>query len=132
MACFQRPRQLASLLIYAHFEAKEKYQTWIFLTHSTIIIISKVVAVNIMIENFHIEQFDRVYGEVSSFASTNYLLHRDMSKVLFILMLEKSRQKESNLDVLEARITAPKTAAERIGKIKKNMSPMLVGCCLTW
>ena len=59
-----------------------------------------------------------MYGEASSLDPTAYLPQRDRSKVLLVLMAEQKHQNESNMDVPEARITAPKTVSDKIGEIK--------------
>ena len=118
MACAPRAGQLSSLLSRAHHTAKAKDQTSIFSTHSTISIIPKVVAGLMIVGNIHTEPIDSVYGEALSLDPTSYLPQRDRAKVLLVLMTEGRRQNESNMDVPEARITAPKTVADKIGEIK--------------
>ena len=118
MARSARAGQLSSLLIRAHRTAKAKDQTSIFSTLSTIVAIPKVVAGNMIVGNIRTEPLDSVHGEASSLDPTAYLPQRDKAKVLLVLMAEQKRQNESNMDVPEARITAPKTVSEKIGEIK--------------
>jgi hypothetical protein len=118
MARSARAGQLSSLLIRAHCTAKAKDQTSIFSTLSTIIAIPKVVAGNMIVGNIRTEPLDSVHGEASSLDPTAYLPQRDKAKVLLVLMAEQKRQNESNMDVPEARITAPKTVSEKLERSK--------------
>ena len=66
-----------------------------------------------IVGNIRTEPLDSVHGEASSLDPTAYLPQRDKAKVLLVLMAEQKRQNESNMDVPEARITAPKTVSEK-------------------
>ena len=71
-----------------------------------------------IVRNIRIEPIYSVHREASSFDPTTYLPQKDRSKVLAVLMSEERHQNESNMEVPEARITAPKPAADNIGEIK--------------
>ena len=43
---------------------------------------------------------------------------QDRAKVLLVLVTEERHQNESNMDVPEAHVRAPKTVADKIGEIK--------------
>ena len=109
---------MSSLLSRAHHTAKAKDQTSIFSTHSTISSIPKVDAGHMIMGNIHTEPIDRVHGEALSLDPTTYLPQRDRAKILAILMSEERLQTKSNMNVPEARTTAPKTSADKIGGIK--------------
>ena len=118
MARVPRLGQVAGLLSGVNHTDKANDQTSIFSTHSTILTIPKVVAGHMIVEHIHTEPIDRVHGEGSSLDPTTYLPQRDRSNMLVVLMSEERRQHKSKLDKPEARITAPKTVADKIGRIK--------------
>ena len=113
MAWAARAGQLSSLLIRAHRTTKAKDQTSIFSTLSTIITIPKVVAGHMIVGNMCTEPLNSVHDKVLSLDPTAYLPQSDRSKVMLVLMTEQKRQHKSNMDVPEARITAPKTVSEK-------------------
>ena len=71
-----------------------------------------------LVGNVRIEPINSMYREASFVGSSAYLLQRDRSKVLAILMSEQRHHNETNLDAPKACITMPMTVAECIGKIE--------------
>ena len=67
-----------------------------------------------IVGNVHTEPIISVHGEVSSLGPIAYLSQRDRSKIMLVLMAEQKHQNESNMDVPEACIPAPKTVSDKI------------------
>ena len=120
---FKMPRasravELASYLERAHRSAKNGDPTSMYSTHSSILVVQKPWAASLLLGNYRTEPLDSLYGSADSIDPTMYLAQSNKALAQRVILAEQRSRNESNMDVPESRVSAPKTMIERIGECR--------------